>query len=52
MTAEQPPPRASIDWSRGKCSSIKGKYSREHAWLLDGGVKMRASDAEFLLRAG
>lgn len=52
MTAEQLPPQATIDWSRGKWSSIKGKYSREHTWLLDGGVKLRASDAEFLLPEG
>ncbi len=52
MTAEQPPPQATIDWSRGKWSSIKGKYSREHTWLLDGDVKLRASDAEFLLPEG
>lgn len=52
MTAEQLPPQASVDWSRGKWSSIKGKYSREHTWLLDGGVKLRASDAEFLLPEG
>lgn len=50
MTAEQPP-QATIDWSRGKWSSIKGKYSREHTWLLDG-VKLRASDAWFLLPEG
>jgi hypothetical protein len=31
---------------------IKGKYSREHTWLLNGGVKLRASDAEFLLPEG
>ncbi len=52
MTAEQLPPQATIDWSRGRWSSIKGRYSREHTWLFDGGVKLRASDAEFLLPEG
>lgn len=49
-TAEQP--QARIDWSRGKWSSVKGKYSREHTWQLDGGVKLRASDSWFVLPEG
>jgi organic hydroperoxide reductase OsmC/OhrA len=52
MTAEQQElPQATIEWARGKWSSVKGKYSREHTWQLDG-MKLRASDAEFLLPEG
>jgi organic hydroperoxide reductase OsmC/OhrA len=46
MTADQLPPQATINWARGKWSSIQGEYSREHRWLLDGGVKLLASDAK------
>lgn len=52
MTTAEQPPQATIDWSRGKWSSVKGKYSREHTWLLDGGVKLRVSDSSFLLPEG
>lgn len=48
MTAEQLP-QATLDWSRGKWSSIPGKYSREHTCVLDGGVKLRVSDSGFVL---
>src|SRR5688572_3622263 len=51
MTAEQQP-QATIEWTRGKWSSIKGKYSREHTCVLDGGVKLRVSDSWMLLPEG
>jgi organic hydroperoxide reductase OsmC/OhrA len=38
-----------IDWQRGKWSSAKGKYSREHTWLLAGGVKLRVSDSDAMV---
>ena len=41
--------QVTIDWARGKWSGAKGKYSREHTWLLDGGVKLRVSDARSML---
>jgi organic hydroperoxide reductase OsmC/OhrA len=44
--------QATIDWSRGKWSGVKGKYSREHAWVLDGGVKLRVSDSRSMLPDG
>jgi hypothetical protein len=51
MTTEQPEAvsLATIDWRRGKWSSAKGKYSREHTWLLAGGVKLRVSDSESMV---
>lgn len=54
MATEQPEGvrLASIDWQRGKWSFAKGKYSREHTWLLEGGVKLRVSDSSFLLPQG
>ena len=29
---------ATIDWTRGKWSHVKGKYAREHTWHLAGGT--------------
>jgi hypothetical protein len=51
MTTEQPEAvsLATIDWRRGKWSSAKGKYSREHTWLLAGGMKLRVSDSESMV---
>jgi organic hydroperoxide reductase OsmC/OhrA len=43
---------ATIDWMRGKWSSAKGKYSREHTWLLASGAKLKATDAGALLPDG
>jgi organic hydroperoxide reductase OsmC/OhrA len=51
MAAEQQP-QARLEWSRGKWSSIKGKYSREHVCELDGGVKLRVTDSWLLLPEG
>lgn len=51
MTAEQQP-QATLEWSRGKWSSIKGKYSREHLCVLDGGVKLHVTDTSMLLPDG
>ena len=33
---------ATIDWTRGKWSHVKGKYAREHTWHLAGGTKLKA----------
>lgn len=44
--------QATIDWTRGKWSDAKGKYSREHTWHLVGGAKLKASDAGALLPDG
>jgi organic hydroperoxide reductase OsmC/OhrA len=41
--------QATIDWVRGKWSGAPGKYSREHSWILEGGVKLRVSDARSML---
>ena len=51
MKTEQPEAvsLAMIDWRRGKWSSAKGKYSRDHTWLLAGGVKLRVSDTEAMV---
>jgi hypothetical protein len=43
---------ATIDWTRGKWSSAKGKYSREHTWLLASGAKLKATDVGALLPDG
>jgi len=45
-------PQATIDWSRGKWSGVKGKYSREHTCVLEGGVKLRVSDSRAMLPEG
>jgi organic hydroperoxide reductase OsmC/OhrA len=44
--------QATIDWARGKWSGAKGKYSREHTWMLEGGVKLRVSDSRSMLPDG
>ena len=43
---------ATIDWTRGKWSHVKGKYAREHTWHLAGGTKLKATDAGALLPDG
>src|SRR5258706_11112488 len=43
---------ATIDWTRGKWSHVKGKYAREHTWHLAGGTKLKATDAGALLPNG
>jgi hypothetical protein len=43
---------ATIDWTRGKWSHVKGKYAREHTWHLAGGTKLKATDAGALLPEG
>lgn len=35
---------ATIDWQRGAWSDKKGKYSRQHVWVL-AGAKLRASES-------
>ena len=35
---------ATIDWERGAWSDKKGKYSRQHLWVLKG-TKLRATDS-------
>ena len=44
--------QATIDWARGKWSGAKGKYSREHTWMLEGGVKLLVSDSRSMLPDG
>jgi organic hydroperoxide reductase OsmC/OhrA len=34
-----------IDWQRGKWSSFKGQYSRQHQWHLAGGLVLQVTDA-------
>jgi hypothetical protein len=34
---------ATIDWQRGAWSDKKGKYSRQHTWVL-AGIKLKASE--------
>ena len=43
---------ATIDWTRGKWSHVKGKYAREHTWHLAGGTKIKASDTDAMLPEG
>jgi organic hydroperoxide reductase OsmC/OhrA len=56
MTNPNPDPNAehlaTIDWTRGKWSHVKGKYAREHTWHLAGGAKLKATDAPMLLPEG
>ena len=35
--------RATIQWRRTGPDFLKGKYSREHLWLFDGGLAVPAS---------
>src|SRR5665213_2428906 len=42
---------ATIDWTRGKWSHVKGKYAREHTWHL-AGAKLKATDTEAMLPEG
>jgi len=43
---------ATIDWTRGKWSNAKGKYSREHTWHLAGGTTLKASDTAAMVPEG
>jgi organic hydroperoxide reductase OsmC/OhrA len=43
---------ATIDWTRGKWSQVKGKYAREHTWHLAGGTKFKATDSAAMLPEG
>jgi organic hydroperoxide reductase OsmC/OhrA len=43
---------ATIDWTRGKWSHVKGKYAREHTWHLTVGTKIKASDTDAMLPEG
>jgi len=43
---------ATIDWTRGKWSNAKGKYSREHTWHLTGGAMLKATDTDAMLPEG
>jgi organic hydroperoxide reductase OsmC/OhrA len=43
---------ATIDWTRGKWSHVKGKYAREHTWHLAGGTKLKATDTDAMLPEG
>lgn len=35
--------RAIISWKRTSAEFLKGKYSREHMWIFDGGITVLAS---------
>jgi len=37
--------KATIKWQRKDPDFLKGKYSREHTWMFDGGVSVPASAA-------
>jgi len=37
--------KATIDWNRGDGDFLKGRYSREHKWLFDGGLSVPASSS-------
>ena len=37
--------KATIAWNRKSPEFLKGKYSREHTWSFDGGVKVPASSS-------
>ena len=37
--------KATIEWKRNSSDFLKGKYSREHTWLFDGGAKVQASSS-------
>ena len=41
-----------IDWTRGKWSGTRGKYSREHQWHFAGRLSLKVSDALALLALG
>jgi hypothetical protein len=41
---------ATIDWQRGAWSHKKGKYSRQHLWVL-AGAKLKASESGAVLPA-
>jgi organic hydroperoxide reductase OsmC/OhrA len=41
---------ATIDWQRGAWSDKKGKYSRQHLWVL-AGTKLKASESGAVLPA-
>lgn len=41
---------ATIDWQRGDWSDKKGKYSRQHLWVL-AGTKLKATDSGAVLPA-
>ena len=41
---------ATIDWQRGAWSDKKGKYSRQHLWVL-AGAKLKASESGAVMRA-
>ena len=42
---------ATIDWQRGAWSDKKGKYSRQHPWVL-AGTKLKASESGAVSPAG
>jgi organic hydroperoxide reductase OsmC/OhrA len=43
--------KATIHWQRSGPDFLKGKYSREHTWLFDGGVTIAASPAPSVVPA-
>jgi|SRR5580765_3536768 len=43
--------KATITWSRRDDDFLKGKYSREHTWAFDGGLKLPASPSPAVVPA-
>ena len=41
---DEPIHLATVDWQCGKWSGVPGKYSREHVWVLPGGLTLKATD--------
>ena len=42
---DEPIHLVTIDWTRGKWSGTRGKYSREHQWHFAGRLSLKVSDA-------
>jgi organic hydroperoxide reductase OsmC/OhrA len=43
--------KATISWKRNSPDFIKGKYSREHSWMFDGGLTIPASPSPSVVPA-
>jgi len=52
MTDPEAVQLATIDWTRGKWSHVKGKYAREHTWHLAGGTTLKATNTAAMLPEG
>jgi len=43
--------RATIRWARDSGDFLRGKYSREHEWIFDGGMRVAASPSPSVVPA-